>query len=373
MFSPRKGRFLRSLYTYLLVWMYEKAQLKVEYQILRERRGFSRWKAWRTTIRWKPRLRRHMDDIDTADADPQCKGYIWGWGAASDNVKRLLSSENQGCLSEFGATCSKNGVGIVHGSSETGMMGILDACWLNALTTLRASGVAIHAFIRQIPLCWIPDEVNGSNGVEQREKPPKNGGEFRLKSTPWLDLGPRTASFALTVKKLRLVLITMGGLGSMFELFFALLQWQLREKLLTCFTQWLGKPPRILLLDNFHSEVGEWYYDGIGTFLRVAASYGGLDQSQIRHVTLVRILPKDSELAATLRQPDVVGEDRIGPEIRYFEDQSSAAEYMYGEIEDQVAEEARMIQQLAAGVDPDTLIEWDSAGAPSKLKVNLSD
>ena len=151
---------------------------------------------------------------------------------------------------------------MIHGSSKTGMMGLYDWCMVRSIRILRAAGIVVYAFIRLIPLSWAPNEED-----TPREIPPEDGDPGdRLLSPPFVSIATRTDVFGLSARRCRAILIGCGGLGSMFELFWYLLQCQLRGLLFTPWSQWLGTLPPLIIVDNYHSERG-WMYGGLIQFL----------------------------------------------------------------------------------------------------------
>lgn len=322
--------------------------LNVERRLLREG-GMSEAEAYELVNRWREAKSSWHAAVD-ADTHP----LVWLWGAASPSSLWVPGSKAvvQSCRaigSELiGGISTNDGnrrlCGCCHGSSTTGFMGVWDRAWVDARKRFAEPDVPIF----NIPLNWV--------AADFREIPAKNGAREH-RCPPALRLSDRTDDFGRVQSqrckgKPALVLVAPGGLGSRYELFWALLSAQLRKLLLTCFSGWNGNIPQVVLLDYeldleerfdipetpetaaarrklhgktlpemFEARPGfaetirrnRWVWDGIVDDMRRMVLAGNAGQEHIKHVSVLRLGEGES----------ITSENRLGPRVIYF---TSAAE-----------------------------------------------
>jgi len=333
---------------------YRRGHLWIERLLLRQA-GIGKRTAQRLVRTWRDARERWHEALD-ADNSPR----IGGWGAASDealtafkSVEAVVSIINY--LGQFlvegvnTITGQPRNCGIVHGSSVTGFMGVWDRSWASAIKLCRK----IFIPIINIPLNWVVKDI--------REIPAKSGKrEFRC--PPHLFLTHRTEAFARA--KPKLIIVAPGGLGTRFEVYWALLSAQLRKLLLTAFTGWKHIPEIVLLdywmdLDEEPGEVpdkpevkvararareiakqtgmtSDWHYEGIRRDMVSAILGDAMSQRHIDHVTIVRVGKGD----------DIVGDERIGPSVRYFPQASDAAQWIATRLDQAIVDSSE--QEKAA-------------------------
>lgn len=366
MHSSKKGRFLFGQFHKLMKRKYV-AQLFAEYAYLVNIGGVSRALAFFRVFRWFFALGRHTRELFRREMEGS--GCVIFQGAASNDVFERLnpnlgrkpmnddgSDRNDDPLLQVGFfpkaihTMVEMGISMIHGSSTTGMMGLYDWCMIRSIRLLRSNAIFVCAFIRLIPLCWKPSE-----NEQSREIPPEGGDpNDRLHSPPFVSIATRTDVFGLSARRCRAVLIGCGGLGSMFELFWYLLQCQLRALLITPWSQWLGKLPPLVIVDNYHPERG-WMYGGLIQFLADMVWFKSAKQNHVGHVVVIRIV-EDVEtgggaIYTDAVGEDVVGEDREGAEVRYFTKVDDAVSFFGRLLIEQVEQEATIRAEIEKGGD----------------------
>ena len=248
--------------------------------------------------------------------DPSRNGCVAGWGAAAEAAVHPVVEQFIDLIADE-LVPEPRGASVTHGSSITGYMGRFDRAWSRRIKLENSSGGGTRAEIITIPLRWIAEDV--------REIPAKSG-DKKFRCPPHLLVSDRTELFGLC--KPKMFIIAPGGLGTRFELYWALLAAQLRHMLLTCFTGIETALPEIFLLDH-QLKMGRqtvWACDGFLLDTKIQVFGKTIKQEHINHVTVLRCGSG----------PNLTSRKRRGFAVRHFRKPESLASYV-GERYDAIA------------------------------------
>lgn len=362
-----EGRTAEDYLDMFVVAAYEGVQITIEEELLTHHgrtHGRTAADARREANQYRGSLRDYRDQVRKSG-----RRSMWLWGASSNTAvdattkgRTVRELEDAGAIMELDSVIFQMMLALarvvvriagppagVHGNALSGWMNI----WDLVLKVANEEKGQDLAPVRSIPLRWaVPTD-------QVREQPTKrNGKADRCPPTVLLTL--RTETFALSGKP-KIILISPGGLGSRFELFWALLGAQLRSLLITAFSGWDGPLPRIGILDYYADEelaernltrllasphftelgistprlfdehlagvgltradIGAgpgWHHDGLIRDLQRMVAGGTMKQSEIDHVVVVRV--------GDGKNIDLPG--RIGPKVLHFGTPAESGAYL---------------------------------------------
>ncbi len=234
-----------------------------------------------------------------------------GWGGAAEEVVHPTTTAVTQALADLAVP---GGYDILHGSSHTGNMGVLDRAWNTAISKRSPKATLDDqdddrgqvAEIGMIPLKWFGPtrECRATNGTADMTSPPQ------------ALLSLRGDLFGLG-GDIRGIVLLPCGLGGLAEISHALMWLQLSAQLLTPFSHLRPEElPNMWVIDRPRQNSSGWYFEGFQAQLDCFYDESAMRANTVGKLTIIRI--GDGEAVCDSRRVSV----------RYFPTPEAAAEFM---------------------------------------------